>query len=173
MNSNLKSSILPPLILFVFFLLDGVLAALFSETLYGSDYILVPRLTVILLVMMSFYLPRNRMLVIAILFGLLFDSYYVGVLGIYVALFPIIVYITEKLTKVLHPNPIVVGMMFIIDLSLVETTLYFFYTILKETTMDFNTFMVERLGPTLLLNVVIFIFLYYPLQKLMMKLEKM
>ena len=113
------------------------------------------------------------MLVIAILFGLLFDSYYVGVLGIYVALFPIIVYITEKLTKVLHPNPIVVGMMFIIDLSLVETTLYFFYTILKETTMDFNTFMVERLGPTLLLNVVIFIFLYYPLQKLMMKLEKM
>lgn len=166
MNVNFKKSFLPPILLFVFFLIDGVLAAIFSKTFYDGSYILIPRTIIMIFVLMSFYLPRNKVLVYAILFGLLYDSYYSGILGVYVALFPIVVYLTEKLRKVLNPNPLVVGMMLIINLSLVETVLYFFYQILGVNTMEVNAFLAERLGPTLLLNSVIFIFLYYPLKKL-------
>ncbi|MGX7419425.1 rod shape-determining protein MreD [Carnobacterium gallinarum] len=169
---NFKKSFLPPILLLVFFLIDGVLAALFSKTFYDGNYILVPRLIVIIFVLMSFYLPRNKVLVYAIVFGLLYDSYYSGILGVYVALFPIIVYITEKLKKVLNPNPLVVGMMLIINVSIIETVLYFFYQVLGVNTMDFNAFLAERMGPTLLLNSVIFIFLYYPLKKLISKLDE-
>lgn len=172
MNMNLKKSFLPPLIIFCFFLIDGVLAALFSKTFYDGNFVLVPRLIVISFVMMSFYLPRNKMLLYAIIFGLLYDSYYSGVLGVYVALFPIIVYITEKLKKVLNPNVLVVGMVLIINLSMVEGALYLFYQVLGQNTMDVNSFLAERLGPTLLLNSAIFIFLYFPLKKTILKLTE-
>jgi len=112
------------------------------------------------------------MLVYGIIFGLIYDSYYVGILGVYVLLFPLVVYLTEKMKKVLNPNPIVIGMMIIVNLSLIETYLYLFYQVLGYTTINWATFLADRLGPTLLLNLVLFIAVFYPLKKTIERIQE-
>ncbi|SIO07857.1 rod shape-determining protein MreD [Carnobacterium alterfunditum] len=172
MIENWKTSTLIPLVITFFFLLDGILTVIFSEQFLEGTKVMTPRLIVLVLILMSFYIPRSRMLVYSIIFGLVYDSYYVGILGVYVLLFPLVVYLTEKMKKVLNPNPIVIGMMIIVNLSLIETYLYLFYQVLGYTTINWATFLADRLGPTLLLNLVLFIAVFYPLKKTIERIQE-
>ena len=170
MSGKWKINVFAPMLILFGLLVDGLISGMFSEYLYTENgNVMVPRLIILILVMVSFYLPRNKMIIYAIIFGFLYDSYYVGVLGIYVAIFPLIVYVTDKLNQVLNPNPITIGMMVFINLSILETMLYWIYKILGFTMIDMNTFMAGRLGPTLLLNLVFFIVAFYPLKKAILK----
>lgn len=170
MSEKWKINVFAPVLILFGLLVDGLISVIFSEYLYTENgNVMVPRLIILILVLISFYLPRNKMILYAIIFGFLYDSYYVGVLGIYVAIFPLIVYVTDKLKQVLNPNPITIGMMFFINLSILETMLYWIYKILGFTVIDMNTFMAIRLGPTLLLNLVFFIVAFYPLKKVILK----
>ena len=170
MSGKWKINVFAPMLILFGLLVDGLISGIFSEYLYTENgNVMVPRLIILILVMVSFYLPRNKMIIYAIIFGFLDDSYYVGFLGIYVAIFPLIVYVTDKLNQVLNPNPITIGMMVFINLSILETMLYWIYKILGFTMIDMNTFMAGRLGPTLLLNLVFFIVAFYPLKKAILK----
>lgn len=171
MIENWKTTTLIPLIITFFFFLDGILSVIFSEQFLEGTKVMTPRLIVLVIILMSFYIPRSRMLVYSIIFGLIYDSYYVGILGVYVILFPLILYLTEKLKKVLNPNPIVIGMMVIVNLSLIETYLYLFYQVLGYITINWTTFLADRLGPTLLLNLVLFIVVFYPLKKMIERIQ--
>ena len=170
MSGKWKINVFAPMLILFGLLVDGLISGIFSEYLYTENgNVMVPRLIILILVMVSFYLPRNKMIIYAIIFGFLYDSYYVGVLGIYVAIFPLIVYVTDRLNQVLNPNPITIGMMVFINLSILEIMLYWIYKILGFTMIDMNTFMAGRLGPTLLLNLVFFIVAFYPLKKAILK----
>lgn len=171
MAANWKTTTLIPLVITFCFLLDGLLTAIFSAQFLEGTKTMTPRLIVLVLILMSFYIPRSRMLVYGVVFGLIYDSYYVGILGVYVLLFPLIIYLTEKLKKILNPNPIVIGMMVIINISLIETYLYLFYQMLGYTTINWATFLADRLGPTLLLNLVLFIIVFYPLKRIIERIQ--
>ena len=170
MSGKWKINVFSPMLILFGLLFDGLISGIFSEYLYTENgNVMVPRLIILVLVMVSFYLPRNKMILYALIFGFLYDSYYVGILGIYVAIFPLIVYVTDKLNQVLNPNPITIGMMVFINLSILETMLYGIYKILGFTVINMNMFMAGRLGPTLLLNLVFFIVAFYPLKKAILK----
>ena len=170
MSGKWKINVFAPMLILFGLLFDGLISGIFSEYLYTENgNVMVPRLIILVLVMVSFYLPRNKMILYALIFGFLYDSYYVGILGIYVAIFPLIVYVTDKLNQVLNPNPITIGMMVFINLSILETMLYGIYKILGFTVINMNMFMAGRLGPTLLLNLVFFIVAFYPLKKAILK----
>ncbi|WP_414840020.1 rod shape-determining protein MreD [Carnobacterium sp. TMP28] len=170
MSKKWKVTIFAPLLIFFGLLIDGLISEIFSKQLYAEDgNVMVPRLIILILILTSFYLPRNKMIVYGIIFGFLYDSYYVGILGIYIAIFPLIIYVTTKLKQVLNPNPITIGMIVFINLSILETMLYWIYKVLGFTEIDMNAFMAGRLGPTLLLNLVFFIIAFYPLKKAIIK----
>lgn len=165
MTKNTRINLFVPLILLIALLFDGISASIFSTQLYTSTSDMIPRLTVICIVLFSFYIDRKYMILFGILFGLLYDSYYVGILGLYASLFPIIIYLSDKMRKILNPNLLVLVMVLIIHLSLIETALYGFYSVIDVTTIDMSAFLANRLGPTLLLNTVLLLVLYYPLKK--------
>lgn len=127
---------------------------------------MVPRLVVLSLIVLSFYFPFKQLVFYGIVLGLLYDSYYTGVLGIYVALFPLISYVTDRLKELLNPNAVVAFMVTVINLSIMETYLYFAYKLLGYTTIGTELFLADRLGPTLLMNLSLFIVMYYPLKKI-------
>ncbi|MGY3779061.1 rod shape-determining protein MreD [Isobaculum melis] len=160
-----------PFLLILFFLLDGIFSEAFSSTLHTADYYMTPRLIVILLAMLAFFLPRRQMMIYAILFGLFYDIYYTDILGLHIALFPVIVYINEKMKNLLSASAFVIGMMLIINISLLESGLYLFYRTVPRFSlnMDVSQFLSVRLGPTLMLNIVLFIILYYPIRKMIDK----
>lgn len=154
-----------PLILLTALLCDGLIASVFSNQLYTATSDMVPRLIIICLIVFSFCVDRHYMILFGILFGLLYDSYYVGILGLYTSLFPVIIYLSDKLRKILNPNLLVLVLILIIQISLSETVLYGFYSVIDLTAIDFSVFLANRLGPTLLLNSVFLLVLYYPLKK--------
>lgn len=165
MTKKTRILLFVPLTLLIALLFDGIIASVFSTQLYTSTSDMVSRLIVICIVLFSFYVDRKDMILFGILFGLLYDSYYVGILGPYTSLFPIIIYLSDKIRKILNPNLLVLVMIVIIHLSLIETLLFGFYSVIDLTTTDISTFLANRLGPTLLLNSIFLLVLYYPLKK--------
>jgi rod shape-determining protein MreD len=49
---------------------------------------------------------------------------------------------------------------------MVDSFVFGFYSLIDITQLDFSAFASERLGPTIVLNIVLFIVFYYPLLKL-------
>lgn len=166
MTKKTRINLFVPLILLLALLLDGIIAAVFSSSLYTATTDSVSRLIVICIVVFSFHVNRNHMFLFGIIFGLLYDSYYVGILGVYTVLFPIVIYLCDKMKKIFNLNLFVFILILIIQVSLIEFLLYGFYAVMNLTMMDITSFLANRLGPTLLLNSIYMLVLYFPLNKI-------
>jgi rod shape-determining protein MreD len=126
----------------------------------------VPHLALFGFVLFSYYFPKQPMQLYAVLFGLLFDSYYSGILGVYAVAFAVIVYFVKKMQRFLAENVFVLALLFIVAIVMVDSFVFGFYSLMDITQLDFSAFASERLGPTIVLNIVLFIVIYYPLFKL-------
>lgn len=150
-------------------LLDGAITFMFYEQLLIEDGIMVPRLFFIVLIIFSFYLPINELNIYAIFFGLLYDSYYTGILGIYIAGSLIIVNIAHNLKKYAHSNILEMGLIAMILIAILEVIVHLVYTAVGIAEVPFVEFIVSRVGPTIILNGVFFLLLYYPVSQLSKK----
>ena len=162
-----KTILVVTLLLLIALLLDGTLSFVFSSHLYSAMQTSVPRLILLCLLMLTYYVPRNKLIFFGILFGLLYDSYYIGILGIYIVIFPITIYCIDRMKQFLPSNGFVIGMMSIVTITLMEFILYGFYIMLDMTSINLSIFLAKRLGPTIWLNIILFILLYYPLKQIM------
>lgn len=161
-----KRTLIPLLTLFCLFIFDGTFAFVFRNQLAGDNYLMVPRLLFIGLLYFSFRLPKNQAMYLAMLYGFLYDSYYTGILGIYLAFFALIVYTVFYLKKFVHINLGTMGMIGIVMLTLLETLVYLVYQGIDLTQVTWSGFFAARLGPTLLLNGIFYVLLYFPLKKI-------
>ncbi len=150
-------------------LLDGAITFTLYEQLLIAGGIMVPRLFFIALIIFSFYLPINELNIYAIFFGLLYDSYYTGILGIYIAGSLIIVNIAHNLKKHIQSNILEMGLITMILIAILEVLVYLVYSAVGIASLPFVEFIVSRVGPTIILNGVFFLFLYYPISQLSKK----
>lgn len=165
-NRSLHHTYFIPLVLYVLLILDGFLINAFPGQFVSEEYILVPHLSLFGFVLFSYYFPKQPMQLYAVLFGLLFDSYYSGILGVYAVAFAVIVYFVKKMQRFLAENVFVLALLFIVAIVMVDSFVFGFYSLMDITQLDFSAFASERLGPTIVLNIVLFIVIYYPLFKL-------
>ena len=165
-NRSLHHTYFIPVVLYVLLILDGFLIKAFPGQFVSEEYILVPHLAVCGFVLFSYYFPKQPMQLYAVLFGLLFDSYYSGILGVYAVAFAVIVYFVKKMQRFLAENVFVLALLFIVAIVMVDSFVFGFYSLMDITQLDFSAFASERLGPTIVLNIVLFIVIYYPLFKL-------
>ncbi|MBW8350198.1 rod shape-determining protein MreD [Bacillus sp. IITD106] len=167
----MKRWILPFLLTFTFYF-ESVFVEFLPEKIFGHVWILVPRFLIILLMIMGMNYFRNRTLIYAAVFGLLFDMYYNEIIGVYLVLFPIAVYISAKLMKYIFSNFFTVFLLSMISLSLVETLIYGMNILVLRKHMDFNEFATIRLVPTLILNAIFFFIIYFPFNRFLMNRKK-
>ena len=167
MSHPLRKIAIPSVVLMAAILFDGAVTALFQAQLVQSFGYMIPRMTVIVLLMFSFYFPPKQLLFFSLIFGFIYDSYYSGILGIYTAYFTIMTYGISKVKEVFFPNLFIIGMVGIISLTAIETFVYMTYQVISVTNLTMMEFAAQRLGPTLLLNACFFIISYYPLKKLL------
>ena len=165
-NRSLHHTYFIPLVLYVLLILDGFLINAFPGQFVSEEYIRVPPLALFGFVLFSYYFPKQPMQLYAVLFGLLFDSYYSGILGVYAVAFAVIVYFVKKMQRFLAENVFVLALLFIVAIVMVDSFVFGFYSLMDITQLDFSAFASERLGPTIVLNIVLFIVIYYPLFKL-------
>lgn len=168
---NVKKNIALPAIMVGTFILEGVFSLQFANGLFNDRHLLFHILLIMLTIMTCFY-KRNTTLAYAFILGLLFDIYYTGVMGIYFAIFPFTVYITDKFMKVLQNNILLVGLIAIFNIILTESLVYAFYYLIGTTTMSIPVFIDQRLWTTILINLAFFLVVFFPFRLFLDRLVK-
>ncbi|GEK91560.1 rod shape-determining protein MreD [Alkalibacterium kapii] len=163
--ANWKKITLPIFLLFFTLLLDGGLTFLFREQLSTAATLIIPRLVVLTLIMFSFYLEPRQLFILAFASGFIYDSYYSGVLGIYIAAFIMIQYLIVQIRKMINPHFYTILLVNIVILSLMELFVFGAYRIIGLADMTLQLFLVNRLSGTLIFNTVVFLIIGYPFRE--------
>lgn len=153
---------IPIFLLFFFLLLDGAIVSLFYEGLDVSFGFMTPRLFVLTVIVLAFYLEPRHMYILSVVFGFIYDSYYSGILGIYIAALMIISYLIIQLRTILEPNYLTLVLVAIIMLTLLEFLIFGVYRVIDLTSLDVQEFVAMRLSASLLFNTIAIILLAFP-----------
>lgn len=154
-----------PILMIIAFLLDGVIMNHFSVFLIESGYTLVPRIVVITLILLTFIIDHSSMFWFAVIVGFMYDSYYSGILGVYMAIFAVIIRLIGHIRGKISINPFTLGLALIFLLTITETGVYIIYTLIGIQHLTVQQFLVQRLASSLILNIVLYYVLYIPLKK--------
>ncbi|WP_066137191.1 rod shape-determining protein MreD [Lederbergia lenta] len=165
-------NIILPLLLTLAFYLESIFVDLLPPEAFGSERIVVPHFLLTLLIIMGIYYLRNHALLYAALFGLLFDVYYMDIIGIYLFLFPIAVYLASKMMRILHVNIFTAAIALIVNIAFVEILVYIFTVLVFRINIIPSEFGMVRLLPTLILNLASFILIFFPFTKFLQKTKK-
>ena len=119
---------------------------------------------IIAVVMLNFMIDHKSMFWFTVVAGFLVDSYYSGVLGVYMALFAVIVRIIRLVRSNILQKSIYIRACTCILLKLHRSLCLLRVCLTRGGSMDWNEFLVVRLWATLMLNIVIYYILYLPLR---------
>ena len=109
------------------------------------------------------------MIISAIIFGILMDTYFLGFLGIYILSLLAIVTIIFKFKELVQANVLSYMMLSIVLITGIEIFIYGVIRILGITGITLQEFLVEKLAATLFLNTLIMLFSGYFIEKLIQK----
>lgn len=159
-----------PLLLFVFFTVESIFVQLLPSEYFYGKWILVPRFLIAALLLLSIYGSQKYAILYGFAFGLLFDIVYTEIIGIYLFLFPLTIYLVMKAMKVLQANALVVTLAILAGIALLELVIYKMNSFLHITDLTLKEFADMRLLPTLCLNLIFIVVAFYPLKRYFEKL---
>ncbi|MRH42977.1 rod shape-determining protein MreD [Aquibacillus halophilus] len=156
-----------PLFLLALVVLEGVALDFIPNISVLDDLLVIPHWLLVFLVMVAvFYDQENTYfsIVNAILFGLLIDVVYTSVIGVYMFVYALTIYLIHGLSKLLHTNYFVVLLMTIIAVGIADIGIYFIYFFIGTMDIFWEEYMMTRLIPTILANILFFL-ICYPIVK--------
>ncbi|CEG28021.1 rod shape-determining protein MreD [Bacillus sp. B-jedd] len=159
-----------PLLLFLFFTIESVFVQLLPSEYFYGKWILVPRFLIMALMLLAIYNAPKIAIIYGFVFGLLFDIVYTEIIGVYLFLFPLTIYLVMKAMKVLMANALVVMIIIMTGISLLEAVIYKLNHFIHLTDLTFSEFAQMRLLPSLCLNLIFLVLAYYPLKRYFEKL---
>ncbi|MBP1947673.1 rod shape-determining protein MreD [Virgibacillus litoralis] len=157
--------IIIPLVLFSFLVLEGVALELLPISLAKSDLVIVPHWVFVFLLFLAIFYDRENTyfsVLYGLLFGLLIDIVYTGVLGVYMFSYALVIYIIHGLTKMLHANFFVSLLLGMIGLILCEVIINAIYTVVGISDMIWKDYLIYRMAPTVIANI-LFLAALYPI----------
>src|SRR5699024_5740440 len=133
-----------PFSLFLLLAFKGVAIDLLPTKLLESKLILIPHCVFVFLV--------------------LIDIVYTDIVGVYMFSYAVGIYIVYVLKKLLHTNFFVTIILTIVGISISEILISIIYSVIGITYLNVDEYVMYRLIPTILSNV-IFVIILYPLAK--------
>lgn len=153
-----------PLGLIICVFLDGTLSSLYASHLFTTDITIESRLALFWLVMAVFYGKVDHLLWWAFLTGLVFDIYYTGILGIFIIIFPLIVYLNREVYRFFTSIFLVVLLIYLIDITIVSALAYWANNLIGLTNVNVADFSLHVLWPTIVFNLALFVLLFIPVK---------
>lgn len=169
MRRRIPVSVIFVIGLVLMFYLDGSISQVFSSWLYATPNSMVPYLTLMWLSMTAFFtssLRSTHVILWAAVIGFVFDLYYTGLLGVYVFVFPLVVYIGQSIYELLPPNFFSGFLVFFIDITLAISLNFLANIFVGQVDPSATIFLVNALAPTLALNLFFFAICYFPIESL-------
>ncbi|MFQ3542630.1 rod shape-determining protein MreD [Halobacillus rhizosphaerae] len=155
------------LILLVLVALQGTAMSLLPTHFVYSNLLITPHWALCFVLLVAIFYDKDQTYLCVwygMIFGLLIDVAYTGVLGVYMVVYGLVAYIIHGLTKLLHANFLSASLLVILGIALADIFLYVTYSFVKVTSMTWGAYAMDRLIPTLAANMIFFIVLY-PLTK--------
>jgi|SRR5690625_14736 len=152
-----------PLILFLFMVLEGVALELLPANLVMSNSIIVPHWVFIFLAFIAIFFDEENTyysILYAVIFGLLIDVVYTGVLGVYMFSYAVSVYVIYGLKKMIHANIYGTLLLGFTGVIFADLLINLIYTVVGITDMLWTDYFIYRLLPTVLANLLFLIVLY-------------
>lgn len=154
-----------PVLLFLLMLLDGHLTRMFVEWSKGTSMASAHFLILVLL-FGSLKFSKRYLLVTTLVLGIIFDAYYIGVIGIYAVAMPFMVFVMYSMSSYIHFNIFTEFFSMIIFVTGYELFTLGVQLIFKLVSVNNTYFITRYLGPTLLLTMIIFTIFVFPCKKL-------
>jgi rod shape-determining protein MreD len=148
-----------PFVAVMLFLLEPEFAK-FSP-IYFEDYTayLVPRFLILYLIFISIYYNRKRAIIYGLIFGLLYDVFYIDIIGLYSVLYPLVCFIAGWSIKFIHQHLLITTVLAVLLVAGMEFLLYEFFLLIDFTAMPFMVFLNGRLLPTIGANLLFLLML--------------
>lgn len=160
------------LLIFVALLADGVLSQVLSQWIMVPTFTGVPQLTLMCMIMITLFVPKEKYIVIiAAIAGLVFDSFYTGMLGITALLWPLVVFLVRQVQPLVPRSPLFVGAVMVISITVFQAADYMMNRFVGYGTGSLVTLIANHLAPGLLINVILFALIYLPLRRLLLNLN--
>ncbi|MCH4008456.1 rod shape-determining protein MreD [Companilactobacillus sp.] len=150
------------------FYLDGLIKWAFLNNMNTGDLTFVPQLMLMVLVMLTIRIDSRRMiLTYGIIFGLIYDSYYFGIIGLYTILLPLILVGIDHYKFLFSKTSVGLEMsVYFLSLTALQSGVFLLEKLFRLASADVGDFITFILGPTLLWNIVVFFVLYVPFANL-------
>ncbi|GGA85918.1 rod shape-determining protein MreD [Ornithinibacillus halotolerans] len=157
--------IILPLLLLLFVVLEGVALDILPSSLIDGNLMITPHWVLMFLILITIFYDDNNSIhsiIYALIFGLLIDIAYTGILGVYMFTYGLVIYVIHGMKKLLHSNiysTLLFGIISIIIAELIINLIYFVIGVMNSEWLDY---LMVRLIPSILANS-IFLALIYPL----------
>lgn len=155
-----------PFLLFFLFLLDSHMTRVIVS-LTDNAYVANAHLALLVLLVLTRVVDERFLVGTSLVLGILYDLYYIGVIGIYAVIFPLMVMLLYLFRKTIQQNVLTLFFTIVISVTLFELTSLLLQTIFGLTGVSSDFFVPRYLGPTLLFNILLFVILIFPLEKIL------
>ena len=155
-----------PIGLFLLLFIDGSISQVFSQQMFNTPTVMVSHLVVLWLVCGVLFEENMAMPLAkwAAVIGAVFALYYTGIFGVYIFVFPLVVYLPRQIVNYISPNFLSGLLIYFIDITIVEALSFVASRVVHMTSMSGSSFLVNTLGPTLAFNLAMFVILYFPIR---------
>ncbi|MFG6493995.1 rod shape-determining protein MreD [Fictibacillus sp. UD] len=157
--------ILLPFLIFLAFISESSLVQAFLPHENSMDWQLIPRFSMVMILFVAIYLNTTYGLLYGLAFGLLTDLLYTDIIGVYLFSMAATAYITSVFSRYLFGNLIVTLLLSIVGVSILEFFVYGLNSLIGISNQMIDVFLYKRLLPTLILNGLFAILIYYPFVK--------
>ncbi|MHC5227948.1 rod shape-determining protein MreD [Enterococcus sp. LJL99] len=154
-----------PVLFFLLMLIDGQLTWA-SEALTDGAYLASAHLMLLAFMMATQSFSKRYLLITAIIIGMICDSYYLGVIGIYTVALTGTVMLMFTFIRVIHMNLLTGFFGMIIFVTVYELIAVGLQVIFQLSNVMPTLFITKVLGPTLLFNMLIYVVFSYPFKRL-------
>lgn len=151
-----------PLLGIVIFYSESIFATFSPIEVAGDTRLLVPRFLIVFLLFLSFYYSRNISYIYAFVFGFLYDVFFTGIMGVYMFLFPFLIYISTLILRLIFQNIVISSLIALVMIALLEWFVYQFNLLIGIADLGIQGFLNQRLYSTLLFNAAFILIAAYP-----------
>lgn len=154
-----------PFILIILMLLDGQISNLLRVATTNAVY-LNSHLLLIGLILGCLNLNKRYLVVMSIVLGIIFDVYYYSIIGINMVSLPLTVMLIYVVFDYVRPSILSILLSLVIFITIMDSSAYLIQAVFKLINGDLLGFITRNLGPTLIMNVILFVILSYPIKKI-------
>lgn len=148
-----KSRVLLPLLLLIFFFLDGVLAMVMPGFVGNGAFRMDSACLLMAFVLFALNLEDLLPLYVSgFVMGFLYDLYYAEILGIHLFLFPLAIYVTQWVKGQLPKNLYAAWLWTVCLQAVYSQVIYFIFRMLGVNFSSYGSFLVAIFIPSLLFN---------------------